>query len=773
MDNPTLLIVEDDGILAANLGLLVGSLGYQVLGPTATGEEALNLLDRHSADLVLMDIALGGRLNGIETAESITRTFGLPIIFLSGYSQDPLLEQAKAVSPYGYLVKPVSERELAAVVAMSLHRAELDRSLAESRRALEESEARYRHLFEHSPLGIFRTTLDGRALLANREMARMVGCDSPEDALRCFTDLAAQLYVDPRQRTEFIALIKKLGAVRHFVYQARKRDGGLFWIEMNARLQEMIGPTGEIIPVIDGFAQDVTPQILAQQGLRESEERFRTIFEHNSAAMLLLDAATGAIVDANPAAADFYGWSVSELRQMGIQDLNTLSPGMIQAQMRGGIGSESGRHEFLHRRADGSVRDVEVFSSLIATGERQLLYAIVHDITNRKQAEEARKQLQVQLAQAQKMEAIGTLAGGIAHDFNNILGIILGYAELAKDSCPADSPTGRHLDQIVTAGERARGLVQQILTFSRQTKTETTVLDPAVIVKELLKMLRPSLPTTIEIVTDLDEQAGPIEIDPTQLQQILMNLCTNAFHAMEEQGGRLTLTLGPHAQAEEMPFGRTRVGPGRFVRLSVSDTGTGIAPHIRDRIFDPFFTTKEPGKGTGMGLSLIHGIVSEWGGFITVESIYGEGSTFHVHFPVASDMVQPASQPDKPPVGGSGHVLLVDDEEMLTDLGQAMLEQLGYQATTCNSGPQALALFTQRPQAFDLVLTDQTMPGMTGADLAQRMLAIRPDLPVVLCSGYTTKITEDQALAMGIRAYLKKPFSTAQLADLLHSILAP
>ena len=772
MDKPTLLIVEDEGILAANLATLVAALGYGVLGPAATGEEALTLLGHRTADLVLMDIGLAGKLNGIETAAVIGETFGVPIIFLSGYSQEPLLETAKSVAPYGFLVKPVSERELAATIAMSLNRAALDRSLALSRQALEESEARYRHLFENSPVGIFRTTLDGRPLLANREMAAMLGYGSPDEAVRSFSNLADQLYTDPNRRVEFLSQLRERGEVRHFVYQARKRDGTLLWIEMNARLHNMTNPDGATCPVIDGFALDVSAQKEAQQALRESEERFRTIFEHNIAAMLLLDAATGAIVDANPAAAAFYGWSITQLRRMRIQEINTLPSEMIQAQMQRVIGSESTRFEFLHRRADGSTRHVEVFSSLIETEGRQLLYSIVHDITERKQMEEERKLLQAQLAQAQKLEAIGTLAGGIAHDFNNILGIILGYTELAQNTCSAGSPGARYLEQITMAGERAKSLVQQILTFSRQAKTEVSILHPALLVKEMLKMLRPSLPATIEIVTTLDEQAGPVEIDPIQLQQILMNLCTNAFHAMEERGGRLTLTLAVHHQERELPFGNIRVGPGQFARLSVSDTGVGISPHIRNRIFDPFFTTKDPGKGTGMGLSLIHGIVENCKGFVTVDSIYGQGSTFHVHLPLTTARAHHTTQSQPLPRSGSGHILFVDDEVMLTTLGQNMLERLGYRVTICNSGEQALALFSRQPDAFDLVFTDQTMPGMTGIELALDLMRIRSELPVVLCTGFTTQVSEEEALALGVRAFVEKPFNSAQLANLLHSILA-
>ena len=766
MNISTLLIVEDDGILAANLEAMVTRLGYGVLGPTATGEEALALLRYRSADLVIMDIELAGQLNGIETAEIITRTHGIPIIFLSGFSEESLLEEAKNIVPYGYLIKPVPEQEVAAAVAMGLHRAALDRALVES-------EARYRHLFEDSPLGIFRTTVDGRVLLVNREMANMVGCASPEEAIGKFNDLARQFYVNPKRRAEFIKELKARGEVRHFEYQGRKQNGELIWISMNARLQAMPDLDGETVTAIDGFAQDITAEKIARQDLHESEERFRTIFECNTAVMLLLDAATGAIIAANPSAVAFYGWSIDQLRQMHIQEINTMPLEMLQLQMRQVITSESTRFECLHRCADGSIRDVEVFSSPVKIGGRQLLFSIIHDITGRKQAEEEKKSLQAQLAQAQKLEAIGTLSGGIAHDFNNIISIILGYADLARGSCAPGSSGARYLDQITSAGERARDLVQQILTFSRQARTATRVLFPAQIVREVARMLRPTLPSTIDIVTEIDERAGPVEIDPTQLHQILMNLATNAFHAMEQRGGSLRLALAVHSWQAEQPLGETGSKSEQFVRLSVSDTGVGIAPDILDRIFDPFFTTKEPGKGTGMGLATVHGIVKGCGGFVTVNSVLGQGSEIHVHLPIATGEVPAQARAETEPPPGTGHILFVDDEAMLTEMATTLLEGLGYQVTACGNSAQALEVFTRQPQAFDLVITDQTMPGMTGVELAQQLLKIRPELPVILCTGYNPLVSEAQALAMGIRAYVPKPFSSVQMARLLHSILAP
>jgi PAS domain S-box-containing protein len=393
------------------------------------------------------------------------------------------------------------------------------------------------------------------------------------------------------------------------------------------------------------------------------------------------------------------------------------------------------------------------------------------DITQRKQAEEERNTLQGQLIQAQKMEAIGTLAGGIAHDFNNILGAILGYAEMARDDCPADSTIANDIDQIIKAGTRAGELVKQILAFSRQAKADPVPLQPAVIISESIKLLRASLPTTIAIRQNIAPDAGFIQADPTQIHQILMNLCTNAYHAMETKGGTLTIslknkTLGPNDLNPE-----SSMQPGNFVQLSIEDTGVGIEPEIREKIFDPYFTTKEIGKGTGMGLATVHGIVRSYGGSIACDSQPGQGTVFHIILPAVPAHTVRGKESTEQLVIGREHILLIDDEEILVEVGQAMLQRLGYKVTTRTNSIEALATFQDQPETFDLIITDLTMPGMTGVDLARRMLQIRPDMPIILCTGYSNLISEGKAKAMGIRGFAMKPFAKKDISHLIRKVL--
>lgn len=348
------------------------------------------------------------------------------------------------------------------------------------------------------------------------------------------------------------------------------------------------------------------------------------------------------------------------------------------------------------------------------------------------------------------MEAIGTLAGGIAHDFNNILAAVLGYAELAKEDTPPESIVTHELDQIIQAGKRAQGLVKQILDFSRQVETDKVALLPGVIIKESLKLLRSSLPTTITIEQDIDLDSDLILADPTKIHQILMNLCTNAFHAMEDAGGTLSVSLASKTLTQQDLVNIIDIQPGTFVQITVKDNGAGIPPAILESIFNPYFTTKDTGKGSCMGLAIVHGIVKSYGGFITCHSKVGEGTVFKIHLPSVEGKIEPKSKPIDLIPSGSERIFLVDDEELLADLGKAMLERLGYNVTAQCSSLEALRTFRNRPDQFDLVITDQTMPDMTGAELAREMMQFRPEIPIILCTGYSTVISEEKAKDIGI-----------------------
>jgi PAS domain S-box-containing protein len=367
--------------------------------------------------------------------------------------------------------------------------------------------------------------------------------------------------------------------------------------------------------------------------------------------------------------------------------------------------------------------------------------------------------LERQLRQAQKMEAIGTLAGGIAHDFNNLLFPIMGYAEMMRTALAQDATSQRRISGILEASKRARDLVCQILTFSRQREETNQPLQLQLIIREVLKLLRASIPSTIRIEEAITRTVGCVQADPTQMHQVIMNLCTNSYHAMRETGGVMEIRLDEIEVRQGEMASSTTMLPGWYLRLAVSDSGHGMDRNTLERIFDPFFTTKGPGEGTGMGLSVVHGIVTRLKGYITAYSEPGQGTTFHVYLP-RSLQAGAADLTDAHPVaggGGSESILLVDDEAAVLSMVREMLTDLGYQVTALTSSIEALALFRMQPHGFDLVISDQTMPTMTGAEFAGKLLALRPELPVILCTGFSEVVTREKALAIGIREYIMKP----------------
>lgn len=377
-----------------------------------------------------------------------------------------------------------------------------------------------------------------------------------------------------------------------------------------------------------------------------------------------------------------------------------------------------------------------------------------------------------QLQQVLKIQAIGTLAGGIAHDFNNILFPIVGYTELTMDEVPEDSLAHQNLKEILKAAHRAKELVQQILTFSRQSGQERKPVKVQHIIMETLKLLRASIPASIEIIHKIDDDCRPVMGDATQIHQVIMNLCTNAYQAMQDKGGRLEIDLSEVDIGYEEPIEKVGMQPGKHLQLLVKDEGCGMDAAVMNRIFEPYYTTKEQGKGTGLGLSVIHGIVKNHRGDITVTSTPGKGTIFRVLLPIIEDAdVVAKFEPSNGATKGTERILLIDDEEQIVSMEQQMLENLGYHVTARTNSHEALEMFAEQPNNFDLVITDMTMPHMTGDQLAQKMLDIEPNIPVILCTGFNEIITEEKALAMGIQKFVMKPVVKNDLATAIRTVL--
>ncbi|MFA6499967.1 MAG: response regulator [Desulfurivibrionaceae bacterium] len=386
--------------------------------------------------------------------------------------------------------------------------------------------------------------------------------------------------------------------------------------------------------------------------------------------------------------------------------------------------------------------------------------------------EEERRGLEAQLRQAQKMEAIGTLAGGIAHDFNNILAAILGYTELAKQKMIPESDPDHCLAEVLKATYRAKDLVQQILAFSRKGEQTMKPLRIQFVVKEALKLLRASIPSSIDVQQRIGADCGFVLADPTRIHQIILNLCTNASHAMEAKGGTLSVLLENTALEEEEAQAQG-LAAGDYVLLVVSDTGEGMGQEVLARIFEPYFTTKEQGKGAGMGLAIVHGLVKGAGGKISVASSIGQGTTFRIFFPQVRDSVGQDAPHQCAVSSGRGNerIFVIDDEQAIVAMEKLALEQLGYQVQIFTDSEDALAVFRADPAACDLVVTDQTMPHLSGMDLAKAFLAIRPDLPIILSTGYSSQASEEDSLKLGIRRFIMKPMNIAELAAAIREIL--
>jgi PAS domain S-box-containing protein len=523
---------------------------------------------------------------------------------------------------------------------------------------------------------------------------------------------------------------------------------------------------------IVGIIRDITERKEAEEIIRKSEERYRTMFEHTGNASVLFGDDTSLLL-VNSNFEKLSGYSKKELEGKmswtDFVDKEDLERMRRYHEMRGNEqGSILDSYEFRFINRNGEKKDILLNIALIP-GTKERVGSLI-DITERKQVEEERRKLEAQLTQAQKMESIGTLAGGIAHDFNNILSAIIGYTELAVDDITDPEKARNELKEVLKASDRAKDLVSQILTFSRKTETTSSLIALRTIVKESLKMLRSVIPTTVVIRQDLAD-SGLVLSNPTQIHQIIMNLSTNAADAMEEAGGVMEVSLKRVALDQNLADD-LNVTPGTYLRLKVSDTGHGIPPEVMERIFEPYFTTKELGRGTGLGLSVVHGIVKSHGGAIICRSVPKKGTTFEVYLPkIESEKKASRPSEQEPFPTGTERILFVDDEPILVELAEKMLSKLGYTVVTQSTSSEALELFQKGPDKYDLVITDMTMPVMTGDKMAQRIMEIRSDIPIILCSGYSNHISEEKAKKIGIREFVIKPLEMNELAKAIRKAL--
>ena len=531
--------------------------------------------------------------------------------------------------------------------------------------------------------------------------------------------------------------------------------------------------TSSLLKIVGQVFVNALENKKTRRALQESEEHLRTVYETFPDAVTIINAEDGRCVDVNSAFTRLTGWTTEDVIGKTAEDLDIWHNPNERQKLTAGI-ARNGKVENLEakfRLKDGSEITALMSAVLIQLKNKPHILTITRDISDLKSAQEEREQLKTQLIQAQKMEAIGTLAGGIAHDFNNILGAIIGYSEMALYDTEKDSMEHYNIDQVLRAGHRAKDLVKQILAFSRKSEQDKNVISLATIVAEALKLLRASLPTTIEIRQNIEPNLNAIFADPTQMHQVVMNLCTNSAHAMGDTSGILKVELRNVDLSVKKAAQYPELNPGPYVKLSISDTGHGMDSEILDRIFDPYFTTKEQDKGTGMGLAVVHGIIKGHGGVIQVQSKPGKGARFDIFFPVMEKQMESETAELKALPTGNEHILFIDDEETLIDLGQSMLKKLGYRVETQTRPDKAIKIFAAAPHKFDLVISDMTMPGMTGDSLASELMKIRPDIPIIICTGYSEKIDEQRAKGLGIKGLMMKPFTIRSLSKTVRDAL--
>ena len=520
-------------------------------------------------------------------------------------------------------------------------------------------------------------------------------------------------------------------------------------------------------------ARDITERKRAEEALRKSEEKFAFLFRASPIWIALNEMSSGKYLEVNQAFEKITGFQREEVIGKTSIELGLWPNPEDRERSIAMLENKDSLYDYevRFRMRNGEYRDFLWSVEKIQLNGLDCTVNVLRDITEEKAAEIVKKNLETQLRQAQKLEAIGTLAGGIAHDFNNILAALLGYTELALLDVSKGTPLEENLEEIRNSGFRARDLVQQILAFSRKSEEKRRPIKVTSIIKEALRMLRASIPTIIEIRQKLDAKNDIVNADPTQIHQIMMNLCTNAAQSMKD-GGILEINLNEIMLHSEFTLSHSKLDPGAYLKLTVSDTGEGIPLELMNRIFDPYFTTKEKGSGTGLGLAVVHGIVTSLDGNINVKSELEKGTVFEIYLPkFNADYIEKDDIEDFIMTTGSERILFVDDEKSIINVVGKMLKRLDYKVTPCTGSKEALSKFQENPNAFDLVITDMTMPNMTGDQLARELLKIRPDIPIILCTGYSERITEEEAKDMGIKAFVMKPLSLKDIARTIRNVL--
>ena len=640
--------------------------------------------------------------------------------------------------------------------------------------ALRESEEKYRLLIKNIPSVTWVTSEYGETSFISPNVEKIYGF-SPEEIYESGSSLwFGRIHPDDAGMVkESFEMMFAKNQKFDVEYRIQRDDGEWIWLHDMA----IMAFEKDNIRYANGVFSDITNRKCAEEALREA---FDIISRSPAVAFLWKNAEGWPVEFVSDNAEKTFGYTAEDFVSGSVNYAQVVHPDDLDRVLRevASYSEEKARQSFSHEpyrivAKNGEVRWLDDMTYIRRDKEGRITHyqGIVLDISERIIAKDERERLQSQLLQAQKMESIGTLAGGIAHDFNNILSPIMTHTEMALMDLPEDSPVRFSLREVFKASERARDLVKQILAFSRQTEREPVPLKMGLIIKEALKLLRSSIPTTIEIQQQIMTDSDAILADPTQMHQVIMNLCANAFHAMREKGGVLEVSLADEYVDPESAYQFDNLRLGSYLKLSIRDSGQGMDPDVIEKIFEPYFTTKDKGVGTGLGMAVVLGIVQNHGGSIQVNSEIGKGTVFNVYLPkLETATIEQIPISESTPKGVE-RVLLIDDEAAIINAGKQMLERLGYEVITRTSSIDALELFRSQPDRFDIVITDMTMPNMTGVELSKEVMNIRPDIPVILCTGFSEQINGEKASGMGIRAFIMKPIVMSQMANTIRKVL--
>ena len=754
METKSILILDDDPDFKNILSDTLKANGYRPI-TAATGKEALDRVKEERPALALIDLRLVD-MSGLEVLREIKECSpATECIMITGCASQASAAEAVNLGAYSYLQKPYDLGQLLLVIQRAIEKEEAEE-------ALRVSEERYRTIFNQAADSIVLIDAESGALVEFNERAHEnLGYTCKEFEKLKITDF--ETIESSKKVARHIKKIVKAGADT-FETKHRTKAGEIRDIRVNARAVSIRGKN-----FVQSIWHDITELKRAAEALQESEKRFRTFvdFTYDWESWIGPD---GKYIYVSPSCERISGYSSEEFFK---------NPGLLQKISHPDDHNKVCIHIQKHQKRD-EVLTMD-FRIITRSGDTRWISHICRSVydndgnrfgrrTCNRDVTDQRK-LEAQLHHAQKMESIGTLAGGIAHDFNNILYSIIGFAEMGADKSDENSKIFRYFREILRAGNRGSGLTKNILAFCRQEELDKkpSLIQP--VIKESLEMLSAVIPSTIKIDRRIDMQCGPVLCDPAQIQQVIVNLCTNAYQAMQDTGGNLVVAL---SEVDIEPGYHISLKPGTYLQLTVGDDGHGISAEDMKRIFDPYFTTKEKGKGTGLGLSVVHGIVKNHEGEITVSSEPGKGSTFNVYLPrIIDDSGEEEGVrtiPESIP-GGKENILLVDDEPTIVDMLTEFLEGIGYHVTAHTGSVKALEAFRLQPEKFDVVITDMTMPEMPGDRLSQKLLEIRPDIPIIICTGFSERVNEEQAKAMGIREFIMKPAQRGKLARLIRKVM--